>query len=143
MNVARIVLASVALAVVVSGCSSRTVVRAGSQKSTEPVFVTEDSKKGGPPPHAPAHGYRHKHPDDGVVLVYDNHLAVYVVSGYKHTYFTNGVYFRYMDDTWKLSTRVAGPWKIVVERDVPSTLHARYAEHHDKTAKLKSKQATE
>ena len=141
MNAARIVLASVALAVAVSGCSSRTVVRAGSKTNTEPVVVADDSKKPGPPAHAPAHGYRHKHPEDGVELVYDSKLAVYIVSGYKHTYFTNGVYFRYMDDTWKLSKRVAGPWKIVIERDVPSTLHERYAEHHDKTAKLKSKQA--
>lgn len=143
MNAARIVLASVALAVAVTGCSSRTVVRAGSQKTTEPVVVSEDSKMGGPPPHAPAHGYRDKHPEDGVVLTYDSKLAVYVVTGYTHCYFTNGVYFRYMDDTWKLSKRVAGPWKIVIERDVPSGLKERYAEYHDKTAKLKSKQATE
>lgn len=142
MNAARIIIASVALAVVVSGCSSRTVVRAGSKKSTDQVVVVEDSKKGGPPPHAPAHGYRHKQPEDDVVLVYDSNLAVYVVSGHKHTYFTNGVYFRYMDDTWKLSKRAAGPWKIVVERDVPTGLKARYAEYHDKTAKMKSKQAT-
>ena len=141
MNAARIIITSVALAVVVSGCSSRTVVRAGSKKSTDQVIVVEDSKKGGPPPHAPAHGYRHKHPEDGVELVYDSKLEVYIVSGYKHTYFTNGVYFRYIDETWKLSKRAAGPWKIVRERDVPSTLHARYAEYHDKTAKMKSKHA--
>ena len=141
MNAARIVLASVALAVAVTGCSSRTVVRAGSKKNTEPVVVADDSNKPGPPAHAPAHGYRHKHSEDGVELVYDSKLAVYVVSGYKHTYFTNGVYFRYMDDTWKLSKRVAGPWKIVIERDVPSGLKERYAEYHHKTAKMKSKQA--
>ncbi len=141
MNAARIVLASVALAVAVSGCSSRTVVRAGSQKNTEPVVVADESKKPGPPAHAPAHGYRHKHLEDGVELVYDSKLAVYIVSGYKHTYFTNGVYFRYMDDTWKLSKQVAGPWKIVIERDVPSGLKERYAEYYDKTSKLKSKQA--
>ena len=143
MIAARLVLVLVALAVVVNGCSSRTVVRAGSQTNTEPVVVTEDSKKGGPPPHAPAHGYRHKHPEDGVVLTYDSKLDVYVVTGYTHCYFTNGVYFRYMDDTWKLSKRVNGPWKIVIERDVPTALHARYAEYHDKTAKMKSNQATE
>jgi len=141
MNAARIVLVSVALAVAVTGCSSRTVVRAGSQKNTEPVVVTEDSKKGGPPSHAPAHGYRYTHPDDGVMLVYDSKLAVYVVTGHKHCYFTNGVYFRYTDDTWRLSKRVAGPWKIVIERDVPSTLKERYSDYAHKTAKLKSKQA--
>ena len=31
--------------------------------------------KTGPPPHAPAHGYRHKHPD-GVVLVYKSNLGL-------------------------------------------------------------------
>lgn len=141
MNAARIVIVSVALAVVVTGCSSRTVVRAGSKKSTDPVVVAEDSKRGGPPSHAPAHGYRHKHPEDGVVLVYDSKLAVYVVTGYKHCYFTNGVYFRYSNDVWELSKRVAGPWKIVIVRDVPPGLKVRYADHRGKTTKLKSKQA--
>ena len=138
---ARLINVSVALAVAVTGCSSRTVVRAGSEKSTEPVVVAGDSRKPAPPAHAPAHGHRHNHPEDGVELVYDSKLAVYVAKGYSHCYFTNGVYFRYMDETWKLSKRVAGPWKIVVERDVPSTLKARYSDYAHKTSKLKSKQA--
>ena len=141
MNAARMVLVSVALAVAVSGCSSRTVVRAGSKKNMEPVVVADDSKKPGPPAHAPAHGYRHKHPEDGVELVYDSKLAVYVVSGYNHCYYSNGVYFRYGDDMWRFSKHVAGPWKILVERDVPHTLQVRYADYRDKTAKMKSKQA--
>jgi hypothetical protein len=140
MNVARIVLVSVVLAVAVTGCSSRTVVRDGSKTSTDPV-VSPDSKKGGPSPHAPAQGYRYTHPEDGVVLVYDSRVAVYVVTGYNHTYFSNGVYFAYMNDTWRLSKRVAGPWKIVIERDVPPALKARYADYKDKMAKLKSDDA--
>ena len=37
-------------------------------------------KHTGPPPHAPAHGYRHKHPD-GVELVYKSNIGGYAVVG--------------------------------------------------------------
>ncbi len=140
MNAARIIIVSVALAVAVMGCSSRTVVRAGSEKRTGPVVVAQDSKeKGGPPPHAPAHGYRHKQAEDGVVLVYDSKIAVYVVTGHNHCYFSNGVYFQFFSGTWKMSKTVSGPWRIVVERDVPSGLKVKYASHQGKTGKAKSK----
>ncbi len=32
--------------------------------------------RGNPPPHAPAHGYRHYHPADGMELVFDSELGV-------------------------------------------------------------------
>ena len=49
-------------------------------------------QKGGPPPWAPAHGYRHKH--HGADLVFDAHIGVYVVVGHPHVYFHDGHYFR-------------------------------------------------
>ncbi len=141
MNAVRIVIVSAALAAALSGCSSRTVVRTGDNKGTDPVVVTQDSKKKGPPAHAPAHGYRYQHAEDGVVLTYDSKIGVYVVTGYNHTYFNNSVYFRYASDRWELSKRVKGPWKAVVERDVPPGLKERYADYIDKTASLKSKES--
>ena len=50
-------------------------------------------KKAGPPPHAPAHGYRHKH-EHGVELVFDSQLGVYVVVGWKDHFFSAGRYYR-------------------------------------------------
>ncbi len=143
MNAARVAIISLAVAVAVTGCSSRTVVRAGSKKSSGPVVVAEGSnKKGGPPPHAPAHGYRHKHARDGVTLTYDTGIAVYIVSGYKDCYFDDGFYFRYSSGSWEMSARIGGPWKVaVIDRDVPSGLKVKYAGHKGKSGKSKSKKA--
>ena len=58
------------------------------------IYSTSKNKKGnGPPPHAPAHGYRHKH-QHGVELVYSSELGVYVVVGFPNHYFSEGHYFR-------------------------------------------------
>ena len=48
-------------------------------------------KKKGPPPHAPAHGYRHKN-QDGIQLQFDNNLGVYIVITMPGVYFYNGFY---------------------------------------------------
>jgi len=59
----------------------------------------------GPPPHAPAHGYRHHHHD--VDLRYDVHLGVYVVIGHPHHFFHDGRYYRRIADRWER----CGSWK--------------------------------
>jgi len=120
------------------GCSKRAVV----YKERKPdVVVVKES--GGPPPHAPAHGYRHKHNRDAVVLTYDSGIAVYVVSGYKNCWYHDGVYFRLSGSTWEMSARISGPWKVaVVDRDVPVKLKSKYAVAKSKPAKKsKSKKA--
>jgi len=113
------------------GCSKRAVV----YKERKPdVVVVKES--GGPPPHAPAHGYRHKHNRDAVVLTYDSGIAVYVVSGYKNCWYHDGVYFRLSGSTWEMSARISGPWKVaVVDRDVPVKLKSKYAVAKSKPAK--------
>ena len=138
MNGARAVL-TVALLTAVYGCSSHKAVVY--KKSGPDVVVVNDRK--GPPPHAPAHGYRHKHNRDGVVLVYDTGIAVYVVSGYKNCWYNDGVYFRLSGSTWEMSARLGGPWKVaVVDRDVPVKLKSKYAVAKSKPAKKgKSKKA--
>lgn len=124
MNAARsVIIVSVAIATATLGCSSRTVVH--TKRNPEVVVVKET--KGGPPPHAPAHGYRQKHGRDNVVLQYDSGLAVYVVSGYRDCYFNDGVYFRLSSSTWEVSARIDGPWKVaVVDRDLPDGLKKKY-----------------
>lgn len=84
-------------------------------------YSTSKSKKGnGPPPHAPAHGYRHKH-QHGVELVYNSELGVYVVIGFPNHYFCRDHYFRLGGENWEISTHIKGPW-IVAANDVPSGL---------------------
>lgn len=64
--------------------------------------------RGGPPPHAPAHGYRHK--QDRYDLVFDSGLGVYVVLGKPDYYFWDNRYFRYHDGYWQFSADLDGRW---------------------------------
>jgi hypothetical protein len=74
----------------------------------------------GPPPHAPAHGYRHKH---GLVeLVFDSNFGVYTVVGYPRHYFYDNRYYRLKDDIWWVSILFEGPWVVVSEADLPPGL---------------------
>jgi hypothetical protein len=134
MKRARAVLI-VALLIAVYGCSSHKAVV---YKKSGPDVVVVSDKKG-----PPAHGYRHKHNRDNVVLVYDSGVAVYAVSGYKNYWFNDGVYFRLSGGTWEMSARIGGPWKVaVVDRDVPVKLKSKYAVAKSKPAKKgKSKKA--
>lgn len=75
----------------------------------------------GPPPHAPAHGHRAKHPD-GVEVVYDSGSGVYVVVGFPDHYYCNGHYYRFHDDNWQVSVRIDGVWEFVADRDLPPGL---------------------
>jgi hypothetical protein len=125
----------VAGAVLASACT-RTVVY--QERNPKPVVVTDT--KGGPPSHAPAHGYRCKHAKDNVVLVYDADVDVYVVSGYKNCWFSAGQYFRDTGISWEWSVSIEGPWKVVTrDSDVPPGL--RHSGHkHGKEKKEKNKQ---
>lgn len=80
----------------------------------------------GPPPQAPAHGYRHKHPD-GVVLVYSSDIGAYVVSGYPDVYFHKYGYYRLHDGAWQESFCIDGPWRQCSVIMVPSGLQAQLA----------------
>jgi hypothetical protein len=64
----------------------------------------------GPPPHAPAHGYRHHQVHDDVDLVWDAHLGVYAVVGFPSVYFWDGHYYRYHDD-WQRGAGPRGRWE--------------------------------
>lgn len=66
-------------------------------------------KKNGPPPHAPAHGYRHKH-SDGVELKFNANRGIYAVIDYDDYYFHGDNFFRIIDGAWKKSKHISGPW---------------------------------
>ena len=78
------------------------------------------AKRHEPPPHAPAHGYRHKH-GDGVDLVFDSKLGVYIVVGYEDHYFNGSRYFRWRDG-WQVGTKLRGDWSAISARDLPPGL---------------------
>ncbi len=85
----------------------------------------------GPPPHAPAHGYRHKQ-RDGVELVYNAGDGVYVVVGFTDYYFWDDYYYRLVDDRWQVSVHVSGPWNAVEATHLPPGLQ-RKAKAHKKS----------
>lgn len=87
-----------------------------------PPVVTSD-RGHGPPPHAPAHGYRRKHPDahhGDVELVFDSGLGVYVVVGFPSHYWLDGTYYRERSGSFEISASIDGPW--TASRSVPPGL---------------------
>ncbi len=99
---------SISLLVAAAGCGSLlacgpvhsvTVGRGGPPPSGPPVVVDEGHGHG-PPPWAPAHGYRrnhqraYQHRDATVDLAFDSGLGVYVVVGLPNYYYWDGFYLR-------------------------------------------------
>jgi len=80
-------------------------------------------ERGGPPPWAPAHGYRHKH-RSGVELVFDVGLDVYVVVGHPRHYFRDGRFFRRLDGGWTWAREWDGRWIPADASEVPRGLLA-------------------
>lgn len=92
---------------------------------TASVGTVSVTKPGtGPPPHAPAHGYRAQH-RDGVVLVYNSGQGVYKVSGLPDIYFKDGFFFQLSGDQWRISAHVKGPWETATEGSVPPGLRGK------------------
>lgn len=79
---------------------------------------------GGPPPHAPAHGYRRKHRYDhrDVELVFDSGLGVYVAVGFPGVYFHADHYFRWFGTSWQVSVRPDAGWRLAPNDSVPPGL---------------------
>lgn len=117
MNQKKIVfLMILILAIAFSVFSCRSTVR-----YTQTTGSEYKGKPSGPPPHAPAHGYRHRH-SDGVDLVYQSKLGVYLVAGSSDLYFHNDHFYRFHKNAWQTSAHVEGPWKPVKEKKLPTGL---------------------
>jgi hypothetical protein len=74
----------------------------------------------GPPPHAPAHGYRARYQDHD--FVFDSHLAVYVVLGFPEVFWCDGWYHRRSGYRWQRADRFEGPWHDSRWDDIPPRL---------------------
>jgi hypothetical protein len=128
MSIERRILWTAALisgALALASCGTTTVRYGG---STQPAM-----KKQGPPPHAPAHGYRHKHGD--VNLVFKSDLGVYLVDGHSGYYFSKNSYYRSHEGSWQISAHFEGPWKNVSKSKLPKGLQKQ----NGKTEKKKKK----
>jgi len=86
-----------------------------------PVAVREP----GPPPHAPAHGYRRKH-GTGADLRFDAKLGVYIVVGQADIYFYDGWFIRIHNGAWQVSARLGGDWQDRSAKWIPSGLRVKY-----------------
>lgn len=78
----------------------------------------------GPPPYAPAHGYRatyHTHN-----MVYDSHLGVYVLLGLPDHYYYDHVYYRYNRDNWYYRHNDKDKWRKYDKRKLPAGLARKY-----------------
>ncbi len=79
----------------------------------------------GPPPHAPAHGYRYKNPKRGADLIYDSGLGLYLVAGLTGHYFQSGRYFRFFNGSWQVSSALKGPWGRIAVKGLPRGLRKK------------------
>lgn len=82
-------------------------------------------KHTGPPPHAPAHGYRHRH-SDGVDLVYKSDIGVYIVVGHTHHYYCKDRFYRLDGGSWEVCSHLDGKWTPVSEKKLPKGLHKKH-----------------
>ena len=76
--------------------------------------------KPGPPPHAPAHGYRRKY--QGVELVYDSGRGIYVVIDFPSHYYFKGHYYRLGEIQWEIGVSMKGPWEVISYEELPKGL---------------------
>jgi hypothetical protein len=91
-------------------------------------------RKSGPPPHAPAHGYRHKHRSShgDVQLVFDSGMGVYVLVDLPDHYFHGDRYFKHVKGAWYSSVRLDRDWVVISARKIPKGLVKHYAKGRGK-----------
>jgi hypothetical protein len=75
----------------------------------------------GPPPHAPAHGYRSKYHDHD--LRFDSGLGVYVVVDMPDVFFLDDRWYRWYPDRWEYAVGPRGPWRVIEIERLPGQLH--------------------
>ncbi|MCH7548271.1 MAG: hypothetical protein IH969_01830 [Candidatus Krumholzibacteriota bacterium] len=130
-RIARFAVIAVILAasIAVFGCSRTVIIKHGGSSHVS-------DKHNGPPPHAPAHGYRHKH-SDGVTLVFQASLGVYVVSGHRDVYFHKDRYYRIYNGGFQTSKKVKGPWNKTSSKKVPKGLQKEFTSRQSKGKRKK------
>ncbi len=100
----------------------------------ESIYIGSKPHSGdGPPPHASAHGHRHKH-HRGAELKFDSALGVYVVVGLPNHFYYDELFFRLHGDSWQVSAQLDGPWESRSSSFVPPGLQSKHdKKHHGKS----------
>ncbi len=81
----------------------------------------------GPPPHAPAHGYRHQlRHHHGIELVYDSGVGVYAVEGHPEHFFWNDQFYRWHHGRWQISARFDHGWISIAPSRLPKHLARKH-----------------
>jgi hypothetical protein len=90
--------------------------------SEEVVYRHPAPSRGyGPPSHAPAYGRRAKQVE-GVELVYDAGLGLYVVVGRTDYYYCDGTFYRLQAGLWQVSPSPNHGWGPLGKKVLPSGL---------------------
>ena len=107
-----------------SSCYGGGVLVIPAETHSHTTIVTHNA----PPPHAPAHGYRHRY--DNHELKFDTGYGVYLVLNNPGLYFYNDHYIRFYNDSWQITNRLQDRWRPARQNDVPLKLER--TKHHDK-----------
>ena len=93
--------------------------------------VVERDEGHGPPPWAPAQGYRRRHERayqsraDTVDLVFDSALGVYIVVGIPNYYYWDGVYLRLDAGRWYRAPYLDARWAPCPAESLPGSLRSK------------------
>lgn len=99
------------VALVLPGCSTKGV-------------MTGQPEQKGPPPHAPAHGYRRKN-RDGLTITYDSNVGVYILLNYPMHYYWDGKYYRKNKNKWESTKDIKKKWKKIKKQKLPEGLKSK------------------
>ena len=81
----------------------------------------------GPPPHAPAHGYRHKlHHHGGLQIAFDSGLGVYAVVNHPDLFFWEDQFYRLSDRAWHVSAYLDHGWVSIGTSRLPRHLAKKH-----------------
>ena len=119
----------VCMSLMLVSCRSFSIGTRGTR--SEGIYGRKVVHRPGPPPHAPAHGYRRKY--QGVELVYDSGRGIYVVIDLPNHYYFKGHYYRLGEIEWEVGVGLEGPWKVISYDELPKGLRM------DKKGKGKAK----
>ena len=131
-KVVLFVATSACILLLMASCSELSV-------GTGPVFRAGPGN--GPPPHAPAHGYRRKHPS-GVELVFDSGRGVYIVVGLTDHYYHDGYFYRLRGGIWEMSLKSDSGWAAVSMASLPPGLQAKGNDGNNGNGHGKNKRAS-
>ena len=99
------------VALILPGCSTKGV-------------MTDQPEQKGPPPHAPAHGYRRKNRDE-LTITYDSNVGVYFLLNYPMHYYWDGKYYRKNKNKWESTKDINKKWKKIKKQKLPKGLKSK------------------